>query len=197
MRLSRSPGPTPGTPLSATRQSTRGQRSTELEDRYFGRISRAERGLFFRNRDHIDGAGSRGPASRVRGRLEAGIGETPAGNSLIFIALDEPEITYDEEPEPGRSRLARALDTAVWRRDLKGHDDVKAARVHDIALARAEPIERARALAARTELAVALGEAERALALRAELKQIPLSDEEHERFRDELHAAGALERLMS
>lgn len=57
--------------------------------------------------------------------------------------------------------------------------------------------QRARALAARTELAVALGEAERALALRAELKQIPLSDEQRERFRDELHAADDLERLMS
>ncbi len=124
----------------------------------------------------------------------------PTGNSLIFVARDEPDVTYDKEPEQGRSRLARALDTAAWLRDLKGNDDVKAARVLDVALARDEPaapIERARALAARTELAVALGEAERARALRSELTQIPLSDEERERFRDELHAADDLEQLMN
>lgn len=44
---------------------------------------------------------------------------------------------------------------------------------------------------------MALGEAERARALRAELQQIPLSDQERERFRDELHAADDLERLMN
>ncbi|MGH3778749.1 MAG: glyoxalase [Pseudonocardiaceae bacterium] len=123
----------------------------------------------------------------------------PAGNSIIFIARDAPETSYDEEPEQGRSRLAQALDTAVWLRDLKGHDDVKAARVLDVALARddpATPIERVRALAARAELAVALGEVERARALRAELETIPLSDEERARFRDELAAADDLEQLM-
>ncbi|MGH3918287.1 MAG: hypothetical protein ACRDSG_04475 [Pseudonocardiaceae bacterium] len=74
----------------------------------------------------------------------------------------------------------QALDTAVWLRDLKGHDDVKAARVLDVALARddpATPIERVRAL-------------------RAELEGIPLSDEERARFRDELAAADDLEQLM-
>lgn len=124
----------------------------------------------------------------------------PAGNSLIFVARDEPDITYDEEPEPGQSRLAQALDTAVWLRDLKGHDDVAAARVLDVALARDEaaaPLERARALAARAELAVALGKSERARTLRAELQRVPLSVEERERFKDELHAADDLERLLS
>ncbi len=121
-------------------------------------------------------------------------------NSLIFIARDAPETTYDEEPEQGRSRLAQALDTAVWLRDLKGHDDVKAARVLDVALARDElatPIDRARVLAARAELAIALGEVERARALRAELEATSLSDEERERFRDELQAADDLEQLMN
>ncbi|MGH3990284.1 MAG: hypothetical protein ACRDTZ_23660 [Pseudonocardiaceae bacterium] len=28
----------------------------------------------------------------------------PAGNSIIFIARDAPETSYDEEPEQGRSR---------------------------------------------------------------------------------------------
>ncbi|MGH3990348.1 MAG: hypothetical protein ACRDTZ_23985, partial [Pseudonocardiaceae bacterium] len=95
--------------------------------------------------------------------------------------------------------LVQALDTAVRLRDLKGHDDVKAARVLDVALARddpATPIERVRALAARAELAVALGEAERVRALRAELEGIPLSDEERARFRDELAPADDLEQLM-
>lgn len=123
----------------------------------------------------------------------------PAGNSIIFIARDEPDATYDE-PEPGKSRLAWALDTAVWLRDLKGYDDVAAARVLDVALARngpAAPIEQARALAARAELAVALGEQDRADALRAELQKLPLSDEERERYRDELQAADDLEKLLS
>jgi hypothetical protein len=124
----------------------------------------------------------------------------PSGCSIIFIARGEPDATYETEPEEGRSRLARALDTAIWLRDLKGHDDVAAAKVLDIALARDEPaapIERARALAARAELAVALGDAERARALRIELEHVPLSAEERERFREEFQAADELERLLS
>jgi hypothetical protein len=123
----------------------------------------------------------------------------PAGNSVVFIARDEPDMSWDDEPEEGRSRLAQALDTAVWLRDLRGFDDVAAARVLDAALRRNDPasaIERARALAARLELAVALGETERARELRAELEQVPLSPDERTRFKDELRAADDLERLL-
>ncbi len=60
----------------------------------------------------------------------------------------------------------------------------------------ADPIERARVLAARAELAVAMGDAERAQAVRLELQQILLSDEDRDRFRDELQAADDLERWL-
>jgi hypothetical protein len=124
----------------------------------------------------------------------------PAGSSLIFIARNESPVNYDDLLPERQSRLAHALDTAVWLRDLKGFDDVGAARVLDVALARgdaaAPPLDRARVLAARAELAVALGEAERARDLRAELAQIALTADERARYQDELQAADALERLL-
>ncbi|HYH95110.1 hypothetical protein [Hyalangium sp.] len=121
----------------------------------------------------------------------------PSGNSLIFIRRDEPGGDGEARPEQGaRSRLAKAIDAAARLRDYKG-DDAAAAKVLDVALGRNEPaapIERARALAARAELAVALGDQERSRALRAELQQIPLSEAERERLRDELQAAEELEK---
>jgi catechol 2,3-dioxygenase-like lactoylglutathione lyase family enzyme len=123
----------------------------------------------------------------------------PAGNSILLIAWDEPPYDYGEEPEPDQSRLAQALATAVWLRDWKGFDDVAAARVLDKALARNEPapaLDLARVLAARAELALALGETKLARALRAQLQQTPLTTEERERYRDELQAADELEQLL-
>jgi catechol 2,3-dioxygenase-like lactoylglutathione lyase family enzyme len=122
----------------------------------------------------------------------------PSGNSIIFIRRQEPGT--EEPSEPGeqarsRSRLAKAIETAAVLRDSKG-DDAAAARLLDAALGRnepAEPIDRARALAARAELAVALGDTERARTLRAELQQISLSVEDRDRYRDELQAADQLE----
>src|SRR5262245_37918396 len=123
----------------------------------------------------------------------------PSGNSVIFIKQEQPG-AEKEQPEQGeRSRLAKATDTAARLRDSRG-DDVAAARVLDVALARKDPVppaERARALAARAELAVVLGEPERLRALRAELAQIPLPDEDRERLHDELQAADKLERSQS
>jgi hypothetical protein len=123
----------------------------------------------------------------------------PDGNCLIFIARSEPDYEYDQEPDPGRSKLAAALDTAEWLRDWKGFDDVAAAKVLDVALVRdhgAPPVDRARVLTARAELAVALRDMERAASLRAELQQIALTEDERERYRDELAAADELERLL-
>ena len=54
-----------------------------------------------------------------------------------------------------------------------------------------------RALAARAELAVALGDMARAGALHAELGRIVLSDAERERFRDELQAADQIKQLLN
>lgn len=118
----------------------------------------------------------------------------PSGNSVIFIKRDAEEEQRDET----LSGLERAIETAGYLRDSKG-SDAMAAKVLDVALARyqdATPAERARALAARAELAVALGDAERLAAVRAELQQIPLSDSEREQLRDELRAADELERTQ-
>ncbi|AUX33900.1 MULTISPECIES: hypothetical protein [Sorangium] len=120
-----------------------------------------------------------------------------AGNSVIFIRRDAPD--DDDEAAAGSrsdSRLGRALRAAARLRDFK-NDDAAAAKVLDVALARKEadaPLERARALAARLELAVALGEEARARALRAELDEAPLSEEERAQIRPLLDAVDALER---
>jgi catechol 2,3-dioxygenase-like lactoylglutathione lyase family enzyme len=115
----------------------------------------------------------------------------PNGNSIIFIARDEPDYEYpDKEKWAKLSPMERAFATAANFRDMRGMD-ASAAKALDLALARnpdAAPIERARALAARVELAVAMGDAERARSARAELDQIAISDEERERFRDEFRA---------
>ncbi|WP_394835530.1 hypothetical protein LVJ94_01205 [Pendulispora rubella] len=120
----------------------------------------------------------------------------PSGNSIIFIrrAADSKK---KDKPAP-TSRLARAINMAEHTR-VSQNDDGLAAQTLDAALARNEPappIDRARALALRAELAVALGETKRLAALRAELATIDLSAEERERYRDELEAADALERTQ-
>lgn len=120
-----------------------------------------------------------------------------AGNSVVFIKRDAPD-DYDEGAAGAGSdsHLGRALRTAARLRDFRNDDDM-AARVLDLALARSEPaapIERARALAARLEISVALGEEARARALRAELDELPLSGEDRAQIRAELDAVDALER---
>ena len=123
----------------------------------------------------------------------------PTGNSLIFIARDEPEYEHPDKEEWAKlSPMERALETAANFRDMRGMD-ASAAKTLDLALRRnpaAAPIERARVLAARVELAVAMGDAERAQSARTELEAIPLTDSERERYRDELQAVDAIERLQ-
>jgi hypothetical protein len=121
-----------------------------------------------------------------------------SGNLIIFINRDEPDVAY-EEPQEQISELAQALEQAVFFRDTYANDE-SAAKVLDVALARhklADPVDRARALAARAELAVAMGDTERAQAIRLELQQVPLSDEDCLHFRDELQAADDLERWLT
>ncbi|WP_437739112.1 hypothetical protein WMF39_25560 [Sorangium sp. So ce1504] len=120
-----------------------------------------------------------------------------AGNSVIFIRRDAPD-DYDEGAAGSRSdsRLGKALRAAARLRDFR-NDDAAAAKVLDVALARKgpdDPLERARALAARLELAVALGEQARARALRDEIGEAPLSDEERALLRPQLDAVDAFER---
>nr|WIF20048.1 hypothetical protein [Sorangium cellulosum] len=120
-----------------------------------------------------------------------------AGNSVVFIKRNAPD-DHDEGAAGSHpdSHLGRALRAAARLRDFK-NDDEAAARVLDRALARSEPaapIERARALAARLEIAVAVGDEARARTLRAEIDELPLSGEDSAQIRAELDAVDALER---
>lgn len=122
----------------------------------------------------------------------------PDGNTLLFIAKDEPPCTYDSKMKD-ESKLMLAFETAVFLRDTY-HNDEASAKKLDRALNEyqpAAPAELARVLAARAELAVALGQKERLARIRSALKQVTLTDTEQEKFRDELQAANELERLIS
>lgn len=119
----------------------------------------------------------------------------PSGNLVIFIDRDEPDGSYSWSEE-SLSMLEQAREQAVFLRDTYANDEA-AAKVLDKALAAhpsAAPVERARALAARAELAVAIGDSSRADAARAELAQIALTDAERATHHSELRAADALER---
>jgi hypothetical protein len=121
----------------------------------------------------------------------------PAGNSIIIVRADEANDTTTPSSRPA-SRLGRALELATILRDSK-NDDVAAAKVLDAALSKDEawsPVERARVLAARAELAVALGDNAHAATLRDELEALPLSNEERAGFAEELDAAERLEQSL-
>jgi hypothetical protein len=118
----------------------------------------------------------------------------PSGNSVIFVKRS----AHEGGGRVNLTGLAKAVETAARLRDESG-DDESAAKVLDVAIARyadAPPLDRARALAARAELAVALGDTGKLSAVRAELQSIPLSDEDREKYRHELQAADELERAM-
>jgi catechol 2,3-dioxygenase-like lactoylglutathione lyase family enzyme len=118
----------------------------------------------------------------------------PAGNSLTFINVDEPDIDY-EAFSHGVTPMQKSLDNATFLRDTYA-DDVSAAKVLDRALAKhpnASPLERARALGMRAELAVALDDVDLSRTLRAELQEISLSEEDRANYHDVLTAADRLE----
>lgn len=122
----------------------------------------------------------------------------PAGNTLLYVNQYEPESEYDVTAYQSQSALEQALENAVFLRDVYA-DDRAAARVLDLALARnstAARLDRARVLAARTELAIALEETARAEELRQELQQIDLTDEEQQHYQAELQAADHLEQWI-
>ncbi|RKH39531.1 hypothetical protein [Corallococcus sicarius] len=119
----------------------------------------------------------------------------PSGNSLMFIRRDEPSGYGDDDADAAASVLAKALKAARRLRDFKG-DDAAAAKVLEGALKKADAgttVERARALAARAELAIALGDAPRARELARDIDALPLSASEREGLREEL---GAIEQLV-
>jgi hypothetical protein len=123
----------------------------------------------------------------------------PVGNSVIYIQRDEPE-----EIEYGGSReldgLARVLDNARILRDFK-NDDRAAVRVLEVGLGRfgaeATRVDKARALAALVELAVAMADSGRAEELRAELRAMELSEGERAAVADELRAGADLADWLS
>lgn len=120
----------------------------------------------------------------------------PSGNSLMFIRRDEPAGYGDDGGDAPASVLAKALKAARRLRDFKG-DDAAAAKVLEGALKKADAgttVERARALAARAELAVALGDAPRARELARDINALPLSASEREGLREELDAIEQLAR---
>jgi hypothetical protein len=122
----------------------------------------------------------------------------PSGNMVILINRDEPEPDY-EKGYDGLSEMEQAIENAVFLRDTYANDTA-AANLLDNALKRYEtsaPLDRARALAVRAELALALGEAERSRAIQSELAQLPLSEEDRQRYREELEAAETLERWLT
>lgn len=123
----------------------------------------------------------------------------PSGNSIIFVQKDEPdELAYGGSR--ALSGLAKAIDNARILREFK-NDDAAAARALDSALrkhgAAAPAVERARALAARMELAVALDDSASARRCRDELRALPLTDEERAGLAGELAAADRLEQWLS
>lgn len=112
----------------------------------------------------------------------------PAGNSVIFIKQGpEDEEAAEAYKQSDQTPLQRALNTAARLRDYK-NDDAAAAKVLDNALARhpdAPLAERAQVLAARLELAEAMGEEARAGVLYAELESPELSEEERRSLQNE------------
>lgn len=106
-----------------------------------------------------------------------------AGNSVIFVKRGgADEEAADAWKQTGQTPVQRAVNLAARLRDFK-NDDAMAAKVLDDALTRhpeANAPDRARALAARLELAIAMDDPQRANDLRAELAQLPLSEDERQ-----------------
>lgn len=120
-----------------------------------------------------------------------------AGNSVMFVKRGGADATAaDAYKQAEQTPLQRAIHVADRLRDFKG-DDVAAAKTLDAALARQHeeaPRDRARALAARIELAVALDDHERARELHTQLEELSLSADDRRLLHDELAALRNLER---
>ncbi|WP_280236990.1 VOC family protein [Nocardia cyriacigeorgica] len=118
----------------------------------------------------------------------------PDGNWVTFIQNDEPmELEYGGSKS--LTGLARVLDNARILRDFK-NDDATATRVLDVGLRRyaatAPATEVARAWAALTEIAVAMGDTERAAAHREALRAVELTEEERAALATETNASATL-----
>jgi catechol 2,3-dioxygenase-like lactoylglutathione lyase family enzyme len=115
----------------------------------------------------------------------------PTGTWVLYVQRDEPvELEYGGSKK--LAGLAKVVDNARILRDFK-NDDKAAARVLKVGLARhgaaAPAVDRVRALAALSEIAIATDQPERARENFAELQQIALSDEESALVADEIRLA--------
>lgn len=118
----------------------------------------------------------------------------PDGSSIIYIQRGEPR-KLEYGGSENLDGLARVLDNARILRDFK-NDDKSAERALEAGLRRfgaeASRIERARALAALAELAVALAKPDKAAARRADLTALELTDAERAELATDLDAASDL-----
>lgn len=126
--------------------------------------------------------------SRMRpGQTRFTITDT-AGNSVYFIkAGDEDHAIGEAFKVPDQTEWQRTFNLVTRLRDYH-LDDAKAAKVLDTALERTELDDLSEfgyALAARIDLAVAIGEDERVPDLLDRLEKLQLSDEEYEALRRE------------
>ncbi|MEV0361722.1 VOC family protein [Nocardia fusca] len=122
----------------------------------------------------------------------------PDGNRVIYIARTEPmEMEYGGSAK--LTGLARVLDNARILRDSK-NDDKAAERALESGLRRhgaaAGVLDRARALAALAELAVARGNPDKAAERRADLVALGLTEAERTELAAELGAADDLEEWL-
>ena len=111
----------------------------------------------------------------------------PGGNAIrIGQPLEQPAATAP------RTRLERALETAILLGDSKG-DDAAAARVVDNALAATgeepPPVPRGRARVLRADLAIRLGDPARARRLLDEVAGIELDEADRAALADDLTRA--------
>ncbi|MFI2230472.1 VOC family protein [Nocardia testacea] len=122
----------------------------------------------------------------------------PDSNWVIYIARTEPrEVEYGGSAK--LTGLARVLDNARILRDSK-NDDKAAERALESGLRRhgaaAHVLDRARALAALAELAVARGNPDKAAERRADLAALGLTEAERRELAAELGAAADLEEWL-
>jgi hypothetical protein len=120
----------------------------------------------------------------------------PGGNWLRVSRLGDTEEDANEERVTG---LARVITNAARLGDAKG-DDEAAARILDAGLARfvdAPPVERARGLLFRAELAVRLADTVRAVAALGSIQRLPLTERERHELADEIAHAAELVAGMS
>lgn len=119
-----------------------------------------------------------------------------AGNSVVYIRESAPD-DYDEAAAENQSqtRLGKVLRAAARLRDFKNDDDA-AAKLLEAALKKPDgsAFERAKVMAARAEIGVARGEAERVARARAEIAALPLEGEELAKIEAELAALDQLGR---